>query len=121
VDVWLINPGWSGGPYGQGERIKLQFTRAMVQAVLSGKLNRMETKIDPIFGVAVPQSCPGVPAEILNPRNAWKDTQAYDLKAFELAAMFEKNFAENAAEAPEEIKKAGPKATNGPKPTDKSV
>jgi phosphoenolpyruvate carboxykinase (ATP) len=121
VDVWLINTGWSGGPYGQGERIKLQFTRAMVQAVLSGKLNRVETKIDSIFGVAVPLSCPGVPAEILNPRNTWKDPQAYELKAFELAAMFEKNFSETAAEAPEEIKKAGPKGINWPRPTDESV
>ncbi len=121
VEVWLINTGWSGGPYGQGERIKLQFTRAMVQAVLSGTLNRVETKIDSIFGVAVPLSCPGVPAEILNPRNTWKDPQAYDLKALELAAMFEKNFAANGAEAPEEIKNAGPKGTNWPKPTDKSI
>jgi phosphoenolpyruvate carboxykinase (ATP) len=109
VDVWLVNTGWSGGAYGQGQRIKLGFTRAMVKAVLSGALKDVPTKADPIFGIAVPQSCPGVPDEILNPRNTWKDKAAYDLKACELAAMFEKNFAENAREASEEIKSAGPK------------
>jgi phosphoenolpyruvate carboxykinase (ATP) len=109
VDVWLVNTGWSGGAYGQGQRIKLGFTRAMVKAVLSGALKDVPTKSDSIFGIAVPQSCPGVPDEILNPRNTWKDKAAYDLKARELAAMFEKNFAENASEASEEIKSAGPK------------
>lgn len=109
VDVWLINTGWSGGPYGEGERIKLHFTREMVKAVLNGKLKQAPTRIDPIFGLTVPLSCPYVPAEILDPRNTWKDTEAYDRKAFELAAMFEKNFAENAGDVPEEIKGAGPK------------
>jgi phosphoenolpyruvate carboxykinase (ATP) len=80
-----------------------------VKAILSGKLRHVATRIDPVFGLAVPLSCPFVPVEILNPRNAWKDTMAYDRKAFELAAMFEKNFAENASDAPEEIKSAGPK------------
>jgi phosphoenolpyruvate carboxykinase (ATP) len=109
VDVWLVNTGWSGAPYGQGKRIDLRFTRAMVKAILSGKLNRVETRVDPIFGMLVPLSCPFVPEEILNPRDTWKDTLAYDRKAFELAAMFQKNFAENADDAPEEIKSAGPK------------
>jgi phosphoenolpyruvate carboxykinase (ATP) len=109
VDVWLVNTGWSGGGYGQGQRIKLGFTRAMVKAILSGALKDVPVKSDSIFGIAVPLSCPGVPDEILNPRNTWKDKAAYDLKACELAAMFEKNFAENAGEASEEIKNAGPK------------
>jgi phosphoenolpyruvate carboxykinase (ATP) len=109
VDVWLVNTGWSGGPYGQGQRIKLSFTRAMVKAVLSGSLKNAATKPDPIFGVAIPQSCPGVLDEILNPRNTWEDKAAYDRKARELAAMFEKNFAENAGDAPANIKSAGPK------------
>jgi len=109
VDVWLVNTGWNGGPYGQGQRIKLGFTRAMVKAVLSGSLKNVATKPDPIFGMAIPQSCPGVPDEILNPRNTWKDKAAYDCKARELAAMFEKNFAENAPDAPANIKNAGPK------------
>jgi phosphoenolpyruvate carboxykinase (ATP) len=109
VEVWLINTGWSGGAYGQGQRIKLEFTRAMVKAVLSGALKDVATQPDPIFGIAVPLSCPGVPDEMLNPRNTWKDKAAYDSKARELAAMFEKNFAENASDAAPEIKGAGPK------------
>jgi len=109
VDVWLINTGWSGGSYGQGERIKLKFTRAMVKAVLSGALTGAATNPDPVFGIAVPQCCPGVPDEIMNARNSWKDKDAYDRKAHELAAMFEKNFAENAGDASAEIKNAGPK------------
>lgn len=112
VDVWLINTGWSGGSYGQGQRIKLASTRAMVKAVLSGALKNVATKPDPIFGIAVPMSCPGVPGEILDARNTWKDKAAYDHKAGELAAMFEKNFAENASDASAEIKKAGPKQHN---------
>jgi phosphoenolpyruvate carboxykinase (ATP) len=109
VDAWLINTGWSGGSYGQGQRIKLGFTRAMVKAVLSGALKDAATQLDPIFGVAVPLSCPGVPDEIMNPRDTWKDKAAYDRKARELAVMFENNFAENAGDASAEIKKAGPK------------
>lgn len=81
----------------------------MVKAVLSGALNDIVTKTDSIFGIAVPQSCPGVPDEILNPRDTWKDKAAYDRKARELAAMFEKNFVENAGNAFAEIKNAGPK------------
>jgi phosphoenolpyruvate carboxykinase (ATP) len=109
VDVWLINTGWSGGGYGQGQRIKLGFTRAMVKAVLSGAQKDAAAKPDAMFGMAVPVSCPGVPDEILNPRNTWADKAAYDRKARELAAMFEKNFAENAGDASAEIKQAGPK------------
>ena len=92
VDVWLINTGWSGGPYGVGSRMKLPLTRAMVKAALNGTLKKVETKIDPIFGLAIPISCPDVPSEILNPRNTWKDKDAYDKKAKELQEMFEKQF-----------------------------
>ncbi len=109
VDVWLINTGWSGGSYGQGQRIKLAFTRAMVKAVLSGALTEVATKPDPILGFAVPVWCPGVPDEIMNARNTWKNKEGYDRKAHELAAMFEKNIAENAGDAAAEIKQAGPK------------
>jgi phosphoenolpyruvate carboxykinase (ATP) len=109
VEVWLINTGWSGGSYGQGQRIKLGFTRAMVKAILCGALRNTATQPDPIFGFAVPRSCPGVPDEIMIPRDTWKDKAAYDRKARELAAMFEKNFAENASDASEEVKKAGPR------------
>jgi phosphoenolpyruvate carboxykinase (ATP) len=109
VEAWLINTGWSGGSHGQGQRIALGFTRAMVKAVLSGALKDAATNPDPIFGFAVPLSCPGVPDEMMNPHNTWKDKAAYDRKARELAAMFEKNFAENASDASAEIKEAGPK------------
>jgi phosphoenolpyruvate carboxykinase (ATP) len=112
VDVWLINTGWSGGGFGHGQRIQLKFTREMVKAVLSGSLKNVPPKPDPIFGLAIPQSCPGVPADILNPRNTWKDKSAYDAKARELAAMFEKNFAENAVDASADIKRAGPRLQN---------
>ena len=92
VDVWLINTGWSGGPYGVGKRIKLPLTRAMVKAALDGSLKKIETKKDPIFGLSIPVSCPGVPSEILEPKSTWKDKDAYDKKAKELASMFEKNY-----------------------------
>ena len=92
VDVWLINTGWSGGPYGVGSRMKLPLTRAMVKAALNGTLKKVETQKDPIFGVAIPVSCPDVPKEILNPKNTWKDKDAYDKKAKELQGMFEKQF-----------------------------
>ena len=94
VDVWLINTGWSGGPYGVGSRMKLPLTRAMVKAVLNGSLKNIETKKDPIFGVGIPVSCPGIPKEILEPKNTWKDPAAYDKKAKELMEMFEKSFKE---------------------------
>ncbi len=109
VDVWLVNTGWSGGAYGQGQRIKLEFTRAMVKAVLSGALKDAATMPDTTFGFAVPLSCPGVPDEIMNARDAWKDKTAYDRKARELAVMFVNNFTENASDAAAEIKKAGPR------------
>ena len=110
VAVWLVNTGWSGGPYGEGQRIKLSFTRAMVKAVLSGAIKEANMNRDPIFGISVPLSCPGVPSEILAPRNTWKDPLAYDKKARELAGMFERNFKENAADAPNEVREAGPKS-----------
>jgi phosphoenolpyruvate carboxykinase (ATP) len=108
VAVWLVNTGWSGGPYGTGQRIKLSSTRAMVKAVLSGALKDAAMNPDPIFGISVPVSCPGVPSEILAPRKTWKDPAAYDKKARELAGMFESNFKENASDAPIEVTEAGP-------------
>jgi phosphoenolpyruvate carboxykinase (ATP) len=110
VDAWLVNTGWSGGSYGTGKRISLNFTRAMVKAILSGALRNAPAKRDPIFGLAVPLGCPGVPDEILDARGSWKNPTTYDQKARDLAALFEKNFAENASDAPVEIKNAGPKA-----------
>jgi phosphoenolpyruvate carboxykinase (ATP) len=88
--VWLINTGWSGGGPGVGARMKLGYTRAMINAAFKGELTSFET--DPVFGLSVPTSCPGVPSELLMPRNTWADKAAYDAKANELLAMFTKNF-----------------------------
>ncbi len=110
VEVWLVNTGWSGGPPGQGHRIKLGHTRAIVRAVLSGGLNAVESQPHPVFGVQVPMACPGVPTEILDPRRTWKDPSAYDQEARKLAGLFDRNFQENAPDAPPEIKAAGPRS-----------
>jgi phosphoenolpyruvate carboxykinase (ATP) len=107
--VWLVNTGWTGGPHGVGSRMKLPYTRAMVTAALSGALNDVKYETHPIFGVDVPQSCPDVPAELLNAKSTWSDQAAYDAKAKELAALFVKNF-EQFATASAETKAAGPKA-----------
>jgi phosphoenolpyruvate carboxykinase (ATP) len=108
--VWLVNTGWSGGPYGVGQRMKIAYTRAMVHAALDGSLADVPTEPDPIFSVHVPVSCPHVPPEILKPRNTWADQDAYDAKARDLAARFEKNFAQFAEMAKPEVRAAGPHA-----------
>ncbi len=92
AQVWLVNTGWSGGPYGVGRRMKIAYTRAMVSAALKGDLNDVPTELDPIFGLPIPIACPGVPGEVLNPRHTWTDQAAYAQKAHELAALFVKNF-----------------------------
>ena len=109
VNVWLINTGWSGGSYGIGSRMKLAFTRAMITAAINGELERVDYESMPVFGLAMPKSCPGVPAEILNPRNTWSDKNEYDAKTNTLAASFIKNFAQYASIANEEILNAAPK------------
>ncbi len=90
--VWLVNTGWTGGPYGVGSRIKLRYTRAMLKAAFGGLLDGVPYDIDPVFGLHIPTSCPDVPAEVLNPRETWEDKAAYDAKAHELKKMFEENF-----------------------------
>lgn len=105
--VYLVNTGWSGGPYGVGQRISLKHTRAIVRAVLDGKLDRAGFTPDPIFRVLVPDSCPGVPDEILRPPEIWADRTAYDEQARRLAARFIGNFRKYAGVAPE-IAAAGP-------------
>ncbi len=92
TDVWLINTGLNGGPYGVGKRIKLKYTRAMIKAALEGKLQDVETVEMPVFGFNIPTSCPGVPSEILNPRSTWSDKEAYDDKLNDLAEEFMNNF-----------------------------
>jgi phosphoenolpyruvate carboxykinase (ATP) len=104
--VWLLNTGWTGGPYGTGQRFKLGYTRAMVSAILNGSLAQAQFKPDAIFGLPLPTAVPGVPAEVLNPRNTWKDGAAYDAQARKLAALFRANDAK--FEMPESVRKAGP-------------
>ncbi len=104
---WLVNTGWSGGAYGVGSRIKIAYSRAMVNAALSGKLDKGKFVKDPIFGLDIPAECPGVPAQILNPRNTWGDKAAYDQKAAELVALFEKNFEQFAEAVPAAVRAAG--------------
>jgi phosphoenolpyruvate carboxykinase (ATP) len=109
VNVWMINTGWTGGPYGTGSRMKLKYTRAMITAALEGKLNESAFVNDPIFGMAVPVSCPDVPAELLQPRNTWADKKAYDEKAKYLAGLFIKNFEKYKDGVSEEILSAAPR------------
>ncbi|HEX5179188.1 MAG TPA: phosphoenolpyruvate carboxykinase (ATP), partial [Gemmatimonadaceae bacterium] len=108
--VWLVNTGWTGGPFGVGSRMKLGFTRAMVRAALSGELDAVPTTTDPIFGLAVPQSVRGVPSEVMNPRRTWSDHAAYDAQAKKLAAMFAKNFEQFAGSVSDGVRSAGPKS-----------
>lgn len=107
--VWLVNTGWTGGPYGVGERMAIGDTRRMVTAALDGELDDVATTPDPTFGVAVPKEVRGVPAEVLTPRNTWQDGAAYDAKAAELAEMFINNFKQFEDGVSAEIKAAGPK------------
>jgi phosphoenolpyruvate carboxykinase (ATP) len=106
--VWLVNTGWTGGPYGVGSRIRLPYTRSMVSAVLNGELDNVATHADPNFGVAIPNYVPGVPDEILDPRQTWSDPEAYDRQAQMLIAKFKKNFEEYASAVDAIIAEAGP-------------
>ncbi len=110
VTCWLVNTGWTGGPFGEGQRMKIAYTRAMINAALDGRLAQVPTEEDPIFGLHIPQSCPEVPAEVLKPRNTWRNPAAYDEKAKHLAGLFHKNFEQFANDVSEEIRSAGPKA-----------
>ncbi len=107
--AWLVNTGWSGGPYGTGERMSLKYTRALIDAIHDGSLAKAPTTTDPIFGFEVPTECAGVPAEILTPKNTWADKNAYDEKAKALAAMFNSNFAKYADQASDAIRAAAPR------------
>src|SRR5918911_1053046 len=110
ANCWLINTGWSGGPYGEGKRMEIKYTRAMIRAILTGKLAAVETRPDPIFGVGVPVSCPEVPAEVLIPRNTWKDKDDYDQKARHLARLFNENFKKFADGVSEQVRAVAPVA-----------
>ena len=106
AECWLVNTGWTGGKYGVGKRMSLPYTRAMVHAAVDGKLSKGQFATESAFGLRIPTSCPGVPPELLNPRNAWKDKDAYDRMASELAERFAKNFEK--FDVPEAIREAGP-------------
>ncbi len=109
ANVWLINTGWTGGPYGVGERMKLKYTRRMINAALNGELDDVEYTEEPFFGLYIPEYVPDVPHEILNPRNTWPDAGAYDAKAADLAQRFKTNFQKFSDQASPEILSAGPK------------
>src|SRR5215510_8625069 len=106
---WLVNTGWSGGPYGVGQRMKIGYTRAMIRAILNGTLAQIDTTADPIFGVRIPASCPDVPAEVLQPRNTWADKDAYDRQARDLARRFNENFKKYEAGVSDAVRAVAPK------------
>jgi phosphoenolpyruvate carboxykinase (ATP) len=107
--VWLLNTGWTGGPYGVGRRIPIPYTRAMVRAVLGGTIDPGGDRVDPQFGLSVPRAVPDVPEDLLSPRATWSDPRSYEAQARKLAEMFRSNFERYAAEVPDEIKAAAPR------------
>jgi phosphoenolpyruvate carboxykinase (ATP) len=107
--VWLINTGWTAGPYGVGHRIAIPHTRAMIRAALAGTISDASLAADPVFGLHIPNSVPGVPNEVLNPRATWADAKAYDEQASKLAGMFRTNFARYAAQVGDDVKAAAPR------------
>jgi phosphoenolpyruvate carboxykinase (ATP) len=109
--AWLINTGLTGGAYGTGKRMSLKNTRAIIDAIHDGALNDVPSAVDPIFGVSIPNQVPGVPQEVLQPRNTWSDPAAFDATARKLAGLFVKNFEQFAAGSSDEIKSAGPKVS----------
>jgi phosphoenolpyruvate carboxykinase (ATP) len=106
---WLVNTGWTGGPYGVGKRMEIQYTRALLNAAMDGVLDDVEMYEDPVFGFQVPVSVPGVPTEVLNPRNTWKDKTAYDSQAQKLARLFGENFEQFKGNVPEHVLGASPR------------
>ncbi|MHA2339835.1 MAG: phosphoenolpyruvate carboxykinase (ATP) [Candidatus Hodarchaeales archaeon] len=115
ADVWLVNTGWSGGPFGVGQRISIKYTRTMLNAALDGKLNNVEYYTDPLFNFQVPKSCEGVPEKVLNPEQTWGNSKAYWQKYKYLASLFIDNFKKYEKGSPTEVLKAGPDLTKAPK------
>ena len=109
VQCWLVNTGWTGGPYGVGHRMDLKSTRAMIRASLAGALDKVPTRREPVFGLQVPQHVPGVADSLLDPRTTWNDPAAYDAQANNLTALFRKNFEQFAELVPVSVREAGPK------------
>ena len=108
ASCWLVNTGWTGGKYGEGHRMPIADTRALLNAALSGQLDEAKMRIDPIFGFKVPLEAPGVDAKILTPRETWQDTAAYDEQANALVGMFNKNFEQFASHVDDEVRAAAP-------------
>lgn len=108
VTCWLVNTGWSGGPHGVGERMSIQHTRALINAALDGSLEKAPMIEDPIFRFQVPTQCPGVPDDVLRPRNTWTDKTAYDETARQLAQSFHENFQPLSYGMEEAVREAGP-------------
>jgi len=110
ADVWLVNTGWTGGAYGTGKRMSIQHTRALLRAALDGSLAKVEFVRDPFFGLMIPKAVPGIPDNVLNPRDSWADKAAYDKQAKHLVSLFEKNFETFAGAVGEDVKAAAIKA-----------
>jgi phosphoenolpyruvate carboxykinase (ATP) len=110
VTVWLVNTGWTGGPFGEGHRMPIAATRALLRAAVEGDLQGVEYRVDPVFGFEVPVSVPGVDSSLLDPRSTWADPGAYDGKAADLARMFRENFAQFADTVDAAVTAAGPGA-----------
>src|SRR6185503_4510115 len=108
VVCWLVNPGWTGGPYGVGHRMSLKYTRAMIRAALSGQLDHVPTRREPVFGLEVPNHVPGVPGGVLDQRKTWKDPASYDAQAQKLTGLFRKNFEQFADAVSPAVRQAGP-------------
>jgi phosphoenolpyruvate carboxykinase (ATP) len=108
VKVWLVNTGWTGGPFGEGSRMKLAYTRRMISAILSGQLDGVETVTEPYFNLEIPAHVEGVPDQVLNPRNTWTDAERYDVQAAQLASMFAENFKQFEEQVTPDIRAAGP-------------
>jgi phosphoenolpyruvate carboxykinase (ATP) len=106
--VWLVNTGWTGGPFGEGHRMEIKYTRAMVNAALDGELDVHSFEQEKFFGLSIPTEVPGVPADVLNPKNTWKDKEAYDSSAESLGRKFHENFTTFASEVDKAVLEAGP-------------
>jgi len=110
ASCWLVNTGWTGGSFGTGERMRIAYTRALLRGALDGSLDGVPFSRDNLFGLAVPQACPGVPSEVLNPRGTWRDKGAYDNTARDLVGRFHKNFTQFEGHVGDEVRAAAPKA-----------
>jgi phosphoenolpyruvate carboxykinase (ATP) len=108
-NVWLVNTGWSGGSYGVGKRMKLSLTRAIIDAIHSGALASVRTLPDPVFGIGIVTECPGVPRDVLTPRETWADKSAYDATAKKLAKLFIDNFKQYESEVSTEVNAVSPR------------